>query len=284
MHPWKSRLRSWIVPVPALGLGRYLRALLHDVSRIGSAGDGELLPPTRLIFDGSQSAEDFRRDGAEFLRYFVELGGLRPSDRVLEVGCAIGRKAIPLTRHLDARGSYDGFDIVRVGIDWCHRNVTPRFPRFRFAHADVFNAFYNPDGRIRAAEYRFPYADASFDFAFATSVFTHMLPDELDRYAGELSRVLAPGARCLASFLLLDDEAELCIANGKSMLTVAHPLGACRVESVEVPEAAVAYRVEVVRATFAAHGLTIVEPIHFGSWSGRSGGLSTQDILVAEKR
>ena len=44
-----------------------------------------------------------------------------------------------LTQFLDAPGSYEGLDIVDVGIDWCQRTITPRFPRFRFHLADVFN-------------------------------------------------------------------------------------------------------------------------------------------------
>lgn len=55
-----------------------------------------------------------QRDGEQFLQYFIELGGLKPSDRVLDVGCGIGRLAIPLTQYLDARGGYAGLDIVLI--------------------------------------------------------------------------------------------------------------------------------------------------------------------------
>jgi SAM-dependent methyltransferase len=262
---------------------QYLRASATDAWRWLRGANRELLPPARLMFDGSQSPDDFRRDGDEFLRYFVELGGLAPHHRVLEIGCAIGRKALPLTRFLDERGSYDGFDIVGVGIDWCQRNVTPRFPRFRFQRADVYNALYHERGRFRAAQYRFPFDDARFEFAFATSVFTHMLPDDLANYVRETARVLATGGRCLASFLLLDDAAQRSIDAGQSPLTLRHPFGACRTESAEVREAAVGYAVPFVRETFAAAGLRVIEPIRFGSWSGRAGGTSFQDIVVAEK-
>lgn len=284
MVAWKSHIRSLLVPVPALSPRRYAVAWLTDIVRALRGRGGELLPPSRLMFDGSRNADDFRRDGAEFLTHFVELGGLGPSHRVLEIGCAIGRKALPLTRYLDQHGSYDGFDIVPVGIDWCRANITPQFPNFRFAHADIINTLYNPRGSVPAAEYRFPYADASFDFAFATSVFTHMLAPELERYLAETARVLAPGARLLASFLLLDEEAERGIASGKSMVSPIHPIGPSRVARADVPEAAAAYPIAHVRKVCRAHGLEVIEPVHFGSWSGRAGGLSTQDILVFERR
>ena len=72
-----------------------------------------LIPPRWMIYIGQG---DFTAIGKEFLRHFVELGGLKPSDAVLDVGCGIGRIAIALTAFLGERGSYDGFDIVPDGI------------------------------------------------------------------------------------------------------------------------------------------------------------------------
>jgi len=43
---------------------------------------------------------DFEQAGQVFKNYFIELADLRPSDKVLDVGCEIGRMAIPLTSYL----------------------------------------------------------------------------------------------------------------------------------------------------------------------------------------
>src|SRR5205085_6486747 len=67
------------------------------------AGD-ELLPPPALA---RSVGGEFRATGAEFLRYFIELGGLRPTEHVLDVGCGVGRMAVPLTGYLDAGGRYE---------------------------------------------------------------------------------------------------------------------------------------------------------------------------------
>ena len=97
------------------------------------------------------------------------------------MGCGIGRIAIPLTQYLKT-GTYDGFDIVRHGVEWCQQKVTPHYPNFNFFVADVYNKLYFPQGRYAATEYTFPFADDTFDFVFLTSVFTHMMPKDLEHY------------------------------------------------------------------------------------------------------
>src|SRR3954454_3335822 len=56
------------------------------------------------------------------------------------------------------------------------------------------------------SEYVFPYPNATFDFVFLTSVFTHMLPTDMEHYVSEIVRVLKPNGRSLCTFLLLNDE------------------------------------------------------------------------------
>ena len=54
--------------------------------------------PRGLSFVG---CGDFEQIGREYLGHFKELGGLRPDSRVLDIGCGIGRMAIPLMDYLD---------------------------------------------------------------------------------------------------------------------------------------------------------------------------------------
>ncbi|MGH9423686.1 MAG: class I SAM-dependent methyltransferase, partial [Thermoanaerobaculia bacterium] len=100
------------------------------------------LPPLRLRFVG---IGDFREVGDELKDLLVRFG-LKPDDRVLDIGSGVGRVAIPLTRYRDARGTYDGFDIVRRGVTWCRRHITPRFPTFRFHHVKVRSSEYRDRG------------------------------------------------------------------------------------------------------------------------------------------
>ncbi len=241
---------------------------------------GELVPPRALSFVGGG---DFEQTGREFLGHFAELGGLRPDDDVLDVGCGIGRMAIPLTESLRG-GSYAGFDVGREMVRWCSRHITPLHPEFEFTWAPVYNSKYNPFGDLSAAEFRFPYPDASFDFAFATSLFTHLVHDEALHYLEETARVLRPGGTCFLTFFLLSAEAEREMEAGRAVFRFEHEIDGAVTTDLRVPEEAVAYRLEEARAMLARAGLEIREPIHFGGWANAQDAPTLQDVIVAKRR
>lgn len=260
-------------------IGRALQSVkLRTLDRVDAIRHRDpLVPPRRLDFVGDS---DFRATGDEFLRLFIAEAGLQPHERVLDVGSGIGRMARPLAAYLRPPGSYEGFDVVPDGVAWCRDRYAAAHPHFRFQVAEVRNGLYRPDAGVPASEYTFPYPDASFDFAFATSVFTHLLPDEADRYLAEMARVMRPGGRLLLTFFLLGaDGRDRNAPTGR--LTFAHDHGHYATDSEETPEDAVAYREDWVRERLATHGLAPVEPILPGTWSGRVDGASFQDIVIA---
>jgi SAM-dependent methyltransferase len=256
----------------------HLRAL--DVrDRLTGQAD-PLVPPRRRQFVGRG---DFAATGDEFLAHFRDLAGLAPGDRVLDVGCGIGRMARPLAGFLDpATGSYEGFDVDRDGIGWARRHYARRHPNFRFQVADLFNRRYHPGGAHRAADYRFPYDDGGFDLVIATSVFTHLLEEEADHYLAESARVLAPGGRLFATFFVLDEAARRAIAAGEAGLQFLDPGAHVAVLSEDLPEEAVAYDVAWIGERLTAHGLE-QRTLRPGTWSGREDGLSFQDLVVAAR-
>ena len=120
-----------------------------------------LVPPRRLQFVGNS---DFRATGEEFRGHFRGFARLSRQDRVLDVGCGSGRMArVMATELAPPSGSYDGFDVVHEGIEWCQSHYEEMPVPFRFVHADVYHPEYNPTGTEDPRFFRFLYADASFD-------------------------------------------------------------------------------------------------------------------------
>jgi len=260
-------------------LQRSLR-FVGDTLDLWTGKRDRLTPPQWMIYVG---AGDFKAIGEEFFHYFIKFGRLQPGDKILEVGCGIGRMAIPLTGYLENGGSYEGFDIIPMGIEWCKKNITPKYPNFHFQQADIYNNAYNPFGTIAPTEFRFPFPDESFDFVYLTSVFTHMLSPSMENYFHEIQRVLKEGGHCLITFFLLTEEALKSIESKTSAIDFQYYRDGCWIKDKDIPEAAVAYKEEYVKGLFKTNHLDILEPVHYGSWCGRKEFLSFQDIIVARK-
>ena len=242
--------------------------------------DGRV-PPRRLHFVGKG---DFLKIGHKFKQLLIEIGGLKSTDKVLDVGCGVGRIAIPLTEYLSKGGAYEGFDVVPAGIRWCKNNITKEYPNFRFQVADLYNKTYNPTGKYAACEFIFPYADNTFDMVILTSVFTHLLYEDAAHYIAEVTRVLRPGGRCFSTFFLLNDESRRAIEEGRSSQLFAYDHKQCKVEHSDTPEDAVAYDEEMIRDMFSAQALYYDSAVNYGRWSGRTDGRTYQDLLVAIKK
>jgi SAM-dependent methyltransferase len=282
-----GRARSLVARAAASGPGQWVLdhgcAIRDSVDRATGRAD-PLVPPTRMMFDGPRGVKAYRENGREFLAHFRSLGGLKPEEDVLDVGSGIGRKAMPLTGFLLPTSRYEGFDINTSGVEWCRAHISARFPNFHFQPADVYNAHYNPDGATAASEYVFPFDDESFDFVFLGSVFTHLVPADLDNYVAQIARVLRPGGRMLATFFLLDDVTEAQTRAGRAFYDFRFECPGHRVFDPKDPEYAVAYATNDMFEIVRSHGLDVSDDtVYLGSWSGRPYGLSFQDIVVATK-
>jgi len=129
-----------------------------------------------------------------------------------------------------------------------------------------------------ARDYRFPYAENSFDLVIATSVFTHLLPDAAERYLAEAARVLTPGGRLFTTWFLVGDSAPPPAPERFRFTEVAPP---AHVADPAAPEAAVACPEGWLRERLRAHGLDL-RAFHPGSWRGGA-GTSWQDVVIADR-
>jgi SAM-dependent methyltransferase len=255
----------------------YLKTLdLSDRFRNRNTG---LTPPRALHFVGGG---DFHHIGESFLGHFIKVCGLQPNERVLDIGCGTGRMAIPLLNFLDASGSYVGFDISEKAIRWCREHISARNERFSFYFSDIHNSEYNPKGRLRSTDYRFPCDTASKDFIFATSVFTHMTLPEVRHYLSEIRRVLSPSGRAFLSFFIMDKTNLALLREGKTSIPFSATGDNYYTIDPRTPERAIAFAEGVLLPEFSKADLKIQPPILYGSWSGRTSMLDAQDVIIAK--
>jgi SAM-dependent methyltransferase len=261
----------------------------------------ELTPPLRIRLHIGPFLDPrlYRFAGERNVLAFKELAGLKENAAFLDIGCGCGRVARALTEYLDARATYEGFDAAVKPVEWAQKVITRKFPNFRFRTTDTFNKRYNPSGKTEASHLIFPYDDRKFDFAFAGSVYTHMLPEEVANFVAETRRVLKPGGTSFATFCLLNEKTLPVVDAGKSMPPLTHKYGDSRVRSIDDPAHFIAHPESWVRKLYADEGLSIVEPIIRGTWANtdpdaveleryRLGGSpsrkASQDTVIAVKR
>jgi SAM-dependent methyltransferase len=130
-----------------------------------------------IAVDGSGDESVARLTGAYSARQVRAALELTPDDRVLELGCGIGRIGRELAPHV---GFWHGVDISSNMLNQARERLED------FANVELTELH-------RAALGEFP--DASFDKAYCIAVFIHMDKEDFFLYLRELYRVLKPGGR-----------------------------------------------------------------------------------------
>ena len=186
----KAAVKEALDRVGVLGPAEYVYFNLKSASlatlayelraRRGMGPDGHPMPPPRLIFDviacrwGKVFYDSGRKVLDDMERALRRQGmSLRWFEQVLDFGCGCGR----LIRHVQRRTEAElhGCDYNRDLVAWCREYL---------AFADF---------SVNGLEPPMPYDDASFDFLYARSIFTHLPEDLLAAWMRDMRRVLQPG-------------------------------------------------------------------------------------------
>ena len=150
---------------------------------------------------------EYLLSGQRTFETLVDQYGLTADDHVLDLGCGCGRVAGHILAVLSPSGRYTAMDCAPELLDWCKQNLGPRHANAGFILSDVRSGAYHPESGSAATDYTFPLVDGRFTFVFAMSLFTHMLIDDVRHYLCETARVMRPGGRFIATYLLLNDRA-----------------------------------------------------------------------------
>lgn len=237
------------------------------------------LPPADLLAGVGQG--DFWKIGRATVDLIHRTVGLAACDRVLDVGCGLGRIAWPISRQLGRRARYIGMDASRLYVDWCRHHLG-HDRRLTFTHVDVRSRVYNPTGTIAASECVFGWPDASFDLVVATSLFTHLEPTATERFLAEIARVLSPTGRLFATFFVLDSLGVSAIGRGATFPSFDHAIAQGRLHDPSTPEAAIAFHPEWLGDAIARAGLRVTCELS-GLWKGAPGPCY-QDVIAAGPR
>lgn len=260
---------------------RYLYYLPSDLLDKVKGKTNKYVPPRGMIYTGSASgAEKFLEGGQYQLNLLKSQIDLQPHDRVLDIGSGIGRTAISLVDYLNSDAEYEGFDVVKRGVDWCNSRIAKDFPNFNFTYVPLFNDLYNTS-KLKADEFEFPYPEQHFDKVFSFSVFTHMQIGEIQHYLKQLKRVLKPDGLAFSTFFLYDDASEEHIANKD---TFAFPVKreGYRLMHSKVTSGNIAIHKDVLLSMLAKAGLEPVKILD-GFWKGSENAIEYQDIVVFKK-
>jgi SAM-dependent methyltransferase len=130
---------------------------------------------------------------------------IEKNTKFLDIGCGCGRLSRSLLNKEIA--SYTGFDRHQGMINWCRKEITSRFPNYRFYYFNITNGYEAIDhekGNLSAS--RFPFKDNAFDSILLASVFTHMPLPEISHYLQEIYRTLDKNGKVMLSIFFNDEE------------------------------------------------------------------------------
>ena len=259
-------------------VARRLFYLPIDVLEKLTGNKPPMTPPRGMIFTGSG---DFIKSGKALMELCIQHTGLQPEGAILDIGCGIGRLAVPLTGYLTHKGRYEGFDVVEDGINWCTKNIHTTFPNFTFTHTPLRNDLYNLSTEQQAQSFVFPYPNNSFDAVVLTSVFTHMQYAEVQHYLKEIKRVLKPEGKCLATFFVLDETTAHQIKGKPNVMQFDYEYDRYYLHDAKVKDANIAFKHEALlhMANEAQLQITLMNQ---GWWKGtpKETSLNFQDVVV----
>ncbi|MBI2617521.1 class I SAM-dependent methyltransferase [Candidatus Gottesmanbacteria bacterium] len=248
-----------------------------------------IIPPFELRRSG-KDIETYIETGNLQANIVRKYGSANPGSHILDIGCGDGRFASALASFLK-KGSYTTFEVNKSFVDYLKSHVKKK--NFQFLHRDIYHAYYNPKGQIKAENFVFPFQNESFDIVFLNSIFTHFRPKEIENYLLEIHRVLKDEALVLSTYFIANNQSLKLDRQGLSSKELR--MGKKYLLNYEyrnywsrdkiIKERIIAVKESWLKNVYKKSGLTI-EKIVWGYWCGREKTEETvheQDLVIARK-
>jgi SAM-dependent methyltransferase len=264
MNSTLERVVRKVVPSTSmLSYNPLFRFVGNGVSRVYSALSPftRNLPPNHLrvrVGVGNEiffSQAKYLLAGRDFWTGMFARGWIGTDSNIVDIGVGCGRYA-HILRDFNFygqryTGTYTGIDIDEELLSWCRANFDSK--RFRFLLSGHESSSYKSKGGATGGTELI--GDATQDLVFSTSLYTHLLPRELEEYTRESARILKPGGHMVMSYFSMTTPPPT--YGGRH--TFRHREGIAHIESEKQPTAAVAYDDEDLRKLVLDAGFSAVE-------------------------
>lgn len=195
--------------------------------------------------------------GRDLWMYLLATGKVGLDSNIIEIGPGCGRRTYWMRdfnfHGIRYRGNYLGIDIDGEMLEWCRRHFDQE--RFSFVQSTHASAAYIND-KVASNAYRIPADAGTQDLIFGTSVFTHLLEDQVANYCEEGFRVLRAGGHFVMTVKCID------LSPNNRGNTYRHRMGNAYVDSLAIPEQAVGYESQYLIAAARKAGFQDVEIHH----------------------
>lgn len=223
----------------------------------------------------NQKNRSFNEIGQQFCDFFATLIKLKANQNILDLGCGNGIITLPLTKYLNSAGSYSGCDMDRNNIELCRSRISSNYSNFTFQHISLTKG--------ASSKVVLPYDDGSFDFVYATAIFTHTTPDITKQYLNEISRVLKNNGKCLLIYFLWNPFIDTLTKEGKTSLINIQNHDEYKTINNNLKEQAISFMESSV-IDWHNNAKLPISQIIYGHWSGQITGGLYQDVVFAEKK
>lgn len=242
-----------------------------------------VLPPVAMMQTiGSQTPAHYLSNMQHYVHDLIVQAGIRPDDRILDIGSGCGRLATAFTRYLDESGEYLGIDVWDEGIRWCTDHIASEHPHFRFRTVSATNNYYYDADTGAPNQFGLSFVPSNhFDCIFALSVFTHLKLDDARQYFELIARSLAPKGMAYLTFFVIDDDVHRFVARTKKHRPLA-PAGNGMWYGYDRRDFFAGYEEPLLLGQFAEFGLDIVQRSN-GLWAEKPGGRLFQDWFLVRR-